>query len=114
MARPKGALNKRTLEHGATIETLARAHTEIALKTLARIAEKGESETAQVAAANSLLDRGYGKPRQAIEHTGKDGGPIETALNGLGISDLRALATLIGTLAPSEASPAGGSQQTHH
>jgi hypothetical protein len=30
-----------------------------------------------VSAATALLDRGYGKPRQSLEHTGKDGGPVE-------------------------------------
>ena len=29
--------------------------------------EKGESEAARVAAANSILDRGHGRPRQALD-----------------------------------------------
>ena len=29
-----------------------------------------ESETARIVAANSLLDRAHGKPRQAVEHSG--------------------------------------------
>ena len=33
---------------------------------------------AQLAAANALLDRGYGRPAQAVEMSGKDGGPIQT------------------------------------
>jgi hypothetical protein len=33
-----------------------------ALRTLIEIAERGENESARVTAANSLLDRGYGKP----------------------------------------------------
>lgn len=32
-----------------------------------------------MSAIRELLDRTEGKPTQAIEHTGKDGGPIETA-----------------------------------
>lgn len=32
---------------------------------------------ARIAAAEKLLDRVYGKPGQAIELTGKDGGPVE-------------------------------------
>jgi hypothetical protein len=32
----------------------------------------------QLAAANALLDRGYGRPAQAVEMSGKDGGPIQT------------------------------------
>ena len=34
---------------------------------------------ARVSAANASLDRGYGKPKQGMEHTGKDGAPIEIA-----------------------------------
>jgi hypothetical protein len=44
------------------IRELARQHTGTALRTLIEIAERGENESARVAAANSLLDRGYGKP----------------------------------------------------
>lgn len=33
---------------------------------------------AQIAAAERLLDRVYGKPRQATEITGPDGGPVQT------------------------------------
>jgi hypothetical protein len=32
---------------------------------------------AQLAAANALLDRGYGRPHQSVEMTGKVGDPIE-------------------------------------
>ena len=34
---------------------------------------------AQIAAAEALLNRVYGRPRQALEHTGAGGGPIEVA-----------------------------------
>jgi ABC-type xylose transport system substrate-binding protein len=47
------------------IKELARAHTEAALQTL--VAALGaENEGTRVAAANSLLDRAYGKPAQAV------------------------------------------------
>jgi hypothetical protein len=32
----------------------------------------------QLAAAEAILDRGYGKPPQAVEIAGKDGGPVVT------------------------------------
>ena len=32
----------------------------------------------QLAAANAVLDRGYGRPHQSVEMTGKDSGPIVT------------------------------------
>jgi hypothetical protein len=47
------------------------------LETLAEIARNGESEAARVTAANALLDRAYGRPRQAVELTGENGGAIE-------------------------------------
>ena len=31
----------------------------------------------QLAAANAVLDRGYGRPRQSVEMAGKDGDPLE-------------------------------------
>lgn len=53
------------------IRSLARTHTESSIRTLANIAARSESDAARVLAANSLLDRGWGKPPQA--HTGEDG-----------------------------------------
>lgn len=76
--RPRGARSRATKEHKATLSDLARKHTSVALKALVDIANKGESESARVAAANALLDRAYGKPSQSHEHSGKDGGPIQT------------------------------------
>jgi hypothetical protein len=51
--RPKG---------DGEIRELARQHTTIALATLVEICRGGENESARVAAANALLDRGWGKP----------------------------------------------------
>jgi hypothetical protein len=66
--RPKGALNRATIENKANIEQLARAHTEVALRTLVEIATKESAgESARVSAATAILDRGYGKPRQSVE-----------------------------------------------
>jgi hypothetical protein len=55
---------------------MAKDYAAMALKTLADIAETGESEAARVSAANSILDRGHGKPAQAVEVSGKNGGAI--------------------------------------
>ena len=52
----------------------AKVYTAEALETLAHVMRSGDSEAARVAAADKLLDRGHGKPAQAI--TGADGGPI--------------------------------------
>jgi hypothetical protein len=45
----------------------------VAIQTLGGIAKDGESESARVAAAVALLDRGWNKPAASVEHTGKDG-----------------------------------------
>lgn len=36
-----------------------------------------EDLAAQISAAERLLDRVYGRPRQQLEHTGEGGGPVE-------------------------------------
>src|SRR4029434_982765 len=60
------------------IRSLARAHTTLAIQTLAGIARASPSDPARVAAASALLDRGWGKP--ATTHTGPDG---EGAIRGV-------------------------------
>ena len=58
---------------------LARSHTVTAIMTLARIAaDEAAPAAAQVAASNSLLERGWGKAVQPI--TGEEGGPIITRI----------------------------------
>lgn len=67
------------------IRSLARSYTESAIKTLVGIMNQpGAPEAARVSAANSILDRGWGKPAQPIDGDG-EGGPVElkvTWLNG--------------------------------
>lgn len=61
------------------IVALSRSHTDAAVKTLVGIMNQPKAPAAaRVSAANAILDRGWGKPSQAVVHTGKDGGPIET------------------------------------
>lgn len=55
---------------------MARSHSELAIKALATIAQRGKSESARVAAAQVLLDRGWGKPTQPISGE-EDGPPIK-------------------------------------
>jgi len=55
----------RVIQH---IQDLARQHTAEAIETLAEIMkDKDSPSAARVGAATALLDRGWGKPRQAIE-----------------------------------------------
>lgn len=49
------------------IRDVAQQHTELALNTLAKIAEHGKSEAARVTASIALLDRGWGKPHQTAD-----------------------------------------------
>jgi hypothetical protein len=51
----------------ADVRDLARQHTQTALDTLVEICRYGKTETARIAAANALLDRGYGKPPASLE-----------------------------------------------
>jgi hypothetical protein len=57
------------------VTSLARQHTAEAIAALvAALASPRE----RVAAAVALLDRGWGKPKHQLEHTGAGGGPIQT------------------------------------
>ena len=48
------------------------------IDTLYRISHDPQAPSAaRISAANSLLDRLYGKPSQAVEVSGPDGGPVE-------------------------------------
>lgn len=44
---------------------------------------KSDNEKIKLQAINSILDRGFGKPEQAVsaEVTGKDGGPLTAVIN---------------------------------
>ena len=54
------------------IRAYARQHTETAIKTLVSIAACSKSPpAARVAASSALLDRGWGKAAQYIEHSGE-------------------------------------------
>ena len=79
--RPKGSRNKATDEQLAGITALAQSHSEAAMRSLVHIATNGESEAARVSAANAILDRGYGKPPQSLEHKGDADNPIAFTFN---------------------------------
>lgn len=71
--RKKGVPNKATIE----LKDYAKQYTKEAVDALVGIVRVSESDAARVAAANAILDRGYGKPSQAL--TGEDGGAIQVA-----------------------------------
>jgi len=70
--RQKGTPNKVT----ADIKALAQNHGGEAIAMLATILTTSENDSARIAAAKELLDRGYGKSTLPVELTGADGGPI--------------------------------------
>ena len=75
--RPKGSKDKATITQKATISDLAKAIAPKALKALEAVMDATDvPAAARVAAANSILDRAYGKPMQAVEHSGPEGGHI--------------------------------------
>jgi hypothetical protein len=72
--RPPGIPNRPTAE----VRTAAQAYTTQAIETLAQImSNEKETGAARVAAANAILDRGHGKPRQPLTGGDEDGTPIK-------------------------------------
>jgi len=77
--QPGNKLGGRTAD-GERVRKLCRAKTEEAVRALVEALEAKTEDGAanhevRIKAANALLDRGYGKPAQAV--TGEDGGPIK-------------------------------------
>jgi len=62
------------------IRDLARRYSETAVATLVSIAESGKQESARVAAASALLDRGWGRPTQPLSGD-DDAPPIGVSVN---------------------------------
>ena len=59
------------------VQELARQYAPAAMVELARLALKAKSETARIAAIRELFDRGYGRPRQAMEISAPAGDPLQ-------------------------------------
>lgn len=85
------------LKNGKTLTDLAREHTEEAVKTLVKIMkDEAQPAAARVAAADKILNRGWGQAPQTIAIT-DDREPLD--LSGMTDEQLEALET-IRTLAP--------------
>jgi hypothetical protein len=76
--RKDGAKARANPEQKATLSELAREHTATALETLVYVMKNSESDSNRVAASIAILDRAYGRPPQAVMHSGADGGAIKT------------------------------------
>ena len=97
--RKPGSKDRAAAGEVASLSALARKHTPAALNALVKVAKSGLSEAAQVSAASAILDRGYGRPMQSMEHTGAGGGAIKHDLSGLPDEQLEQLRTILGTAA---------------
>lgn len=68
--RKAGTPNKST----ADVKALAEPYGPEAIETLAAVMrDTTQPAAARIAAADKLLDRGYGKPKQPIDHQSSDG-----------------------------------------
>lgn len=86
--RKKGEVTQAKL----TLIEKAKGFADDALQVLVDIAQSVEAPPAsRVSAAVAILDRGYGKPVQATEVSGKDGKPIQTEEVGTASLTLKAL-----------------------
>ena len=72
---PSGRRKK--TEEEKQLEALCRERTQDALNTILLIMRNGDNERNRLAAAQYVIDRGWGKARQEVEHSGKDGQPIK-------------------------------------
>jgi len=60
--RPAGTGNKATSELKLNLSELARGYTQDALNALVGVMNTSQSDSARIAAATAILDRGYGRP----------------------------------------------------
>lgn len=102
--RPAGAKNKLTSALKRTLAEVAGEYTDEALKTLATVMKDPKApHAARVSAANAILDRSHGKPKQPVEH--------ELDLSNLTDEQISLLALALG--APAVAGPGdGGDRET--
>ena len=61
--RPLGAISKLT----RPLRELAALHSEDCIAVLVELRDHAEAEQVRLAAANALLDRGHGRPRQEVD-----------------------------------------------
>lgn len=108
--RRPGSYTKINAQQKRTLTEIARDHTEAAIRTLTSIMLNNEAPAAaRATAANSVLDRGWGRPTQSHQHAGPGGGPIPTVdLTNMSPDDLDRLEALFGPLAGAAGGDAEG------
>lgn len=83
--RKKGKVSKAKRE----LAEMAKEHAEAALLTLVDVASGDCAASARVSAAIAILDRAYGKPPQALEHSTMVEDPLAQLLRELSGSSIR-------------------------
>lgn len=68
--RKRGSNARATRDQKITLADLARSHATTAIETLVILATQADSDSAKISACKELLDRGYGRAPQAVEHEG--------------------------------------------
>ena len=67
------------------VRDLAREHTNRAIRTLVSVMEdEDKPAAARVSAANHILDRGYGKPQQEMDHEPQEMDTLSALMRGIG------------------------------
>ena len=62
----------------------AKTHGDNALRVLVEVMNDAEApHAARISAANALLDRGHGRPFQAVGLTDGDGGPLQVVIRDM-------------------------------
>lgn len=79
--RPPGRANVATTHMKRTLGELAREHTVEALDVVLDVMRTGETDAIRLAAANIVLDRGYGRPQAAVEVTATTSNPGLMTMN---------------------------------
>lgn len=102
--RKKGVPNKATFE----IRAMALQHAPAALAAAVRLVKTGKTEPGRIAAINIILDRAYGKPGQAVTHSGSIGSYDVTKLASLSDEELKLFESVLARIAPGAAAAVGG------
>ncbi len=90
------------------VRDAARQHTRAAVETLVSVMEDLKApHSARVAAANGILDRGYGKATQHIEAE-------ISVYDSLSLAEKEALLAVLESLDVDEEGTSGGPAPTHH
>ena len=101
--RKPGTPNRATRE----IREIAQQHAPAAILEAARLMKKAKTEAARLGAITIILDRAYGKPQQAVSHSGTVGTYDAAKIANLSDEELTAFEAILSRLAPDAAAAFG-------